>query len=132
MKKALTVAVVLFIIFAFVQLATADGPAPTFDSQSPVGEWWSDWNFTPTVGGKFFLKVASVVGTKVSGEFELTGGKARGEKFRNGVLDGNILKITTQELYIEIVFEGKTMAGFALSGAYKEQRSEIKNGVKMK
>lgn len=132
-KKAVTFLMGVFslaIIAVFVPVSW--GNAATCSDLA--GEWWADWSYSQSVGGKFFLEVASVEadGKQALGSYELTGGKASNEKFKGAVVNCNKLKITTRDLYIELDFEGNTMSGFALSGPYREQRSEIRNGRKMK
>ncbi|KKS38266.1 MAG: hypothetical protein A3G49_02390 [Candidatus Sungbacteria bacterium RIFCSPLOWO2_12_FULL_41_11] len=123
--------VVLIAVLSFVFVLPVFAES-NFQPQNLIGEWWADWNYRNIVSGKLFLTILSVEGIKVSGKFELTGAKAPNEEFKDGILEGNTLKITTEYQYIELVFEGKTLSGFALSDPYKATRSEIKNGVKVK
>lgn len=124
MRKATVVTVVLFIIFAFVQMATAE-PAPTFDPQSLVGKWWGEWH---TINGKFSggisITVKKVENNKVFGTVEATGAnELRYEKFE-GILKGNVLSIILYQVSIILTVNDKIMKG--TGGGRMESSVELK------
>lgn len=112
MKKAMLTAVVLSLMFAFVQMAVAE-TAPAFDPQSLVGEWWCDWKASmfPSATGKIYITVKSVENSRVLGEKEVTGSKLEyGVHKFEGTLKDNVLNIPKST---ELTVEGKRMTGFA-------------------
>lgn len=132
MKKSGLSFIILNVFIAALIVVDAYGLQNQFNSQNLIGEWVAEWSYRVTVNGKVFLTIKSVEGAKVSGNLMIIGGRDWGGSFDNAILEGNILKIKTSSLDIELVFNDSTFFGFSLSGPYREQKSEIKNGTKIK
>ena len=108
--KNLAFFTVLIAVLSFVLVLPVFAES-NFQPQNLIGEWWGEWKFR-TFGGKVFLTIDKVGGKKVSGEIQMSNSKIPAEKFTEGLLEENVLKIKTKLRYIELTITDKEMNGF--------------------